>query len=61
MKFLCSHVRWDVHHGAELWVVTPEEVEALLGLFLGNIVIEFYVCSAVGEVRLAAPRAAVRY
>lgn len=60
VKFLCSHVRWDVHHGAELRVVTPEEVEALLGLVLGDIVIDCYVCSAVGGVRLATPRAAGR-
>lgn len=60
MELLCGNIRRDVHHGAELWVVAPEEVEALLSLILGDMVVELQVCSAAGGVRLAAPRAAGR-
>jgi hypothetical protein len=48
MELLGSHIRRDVNYRAELRKITPEEIEALLGLILWDVVVEFRVCSAAG-------------
>lgn len=60
VELLGGHIGRNIYYWAELREVTPEEIEALLGLILRDVVVEFRICSAAGGVRLATPRAASR-